>query len=421
MATRRAFLRNSGVAMFGIGSSPVWLERAMAATTGSGGKKILVAIFQRGAADGLNIVVPHAEKAYYAGRPGIAISQPGSSEAATIELDGFFGLNPNLKALKPIFDEKKLAMVHACGSPDPTRSHFDAQDYMESGTPGLKATRDGWLNRTLSKEVEKSPIRAVSMGPVLARTLRGGNPAVALNSVKDFQVRDKMAGDDYMSRYAASLDTQMKGTGKDTFEAIRLLETLRKVEYKAGNGAVYPNGRLGTSLKQIAQMIKADAGLEVAFADLGGWDHHVNAVGATALIGPLANLLREFGDSLAAFYQDLGARMEDVVLVSMSEFGRTARENGNRGTDHGHANVMFTMGGQIAGGKVYGRWPGLEREQLYEGRDLDVTTDFREVLGEVVTQHLGRKELARVFPGFNSKAPPGLFGASAATTAQKTL
>lgn len=419
MATRRAFLRNSGVAMFGIGTSPVWLERAMAGTTGR--KKILVAIFQRGAADGLNIVVPHAEKAYYAGRPGIAIPQPGRSEAAAMELDGFFGLNPNLKALKPIFDEKKLAMVHACGSPDPTRSHFDAQDYMESGTPGLKATRDGWLNRTLSNEAEKSPIRAVSLGPVLARTLRGGNPAIAMNSVKDFQVRDKMAGDDYMSRYAASLDTQMKGTGKDTFEAIRLLETLRKVEYKAGNDAVYPNGRLGTSLKQIAQMIKADAGLEVAFADLGGWDHHVNEVGATALIGPLANLLREFGDSLAAFYQDLGARMEDVVLVSMSEFGRTARENGNRGTDHGHANVMFTMGGQLAGGKVYGRWPGLEREQLYEGRDLDVTTDFREVLGEVITQHLGQKELARVFPGFNSKAPLGLFGANAATTTQKTL
>jgi len=417
MATRRVFLKNSGLAIFGIGASPAWLERAVAAITN---KKILVAILQRGAADGLNIVVPHAEKAYYTGRPGIAIPKPGSSEGAALDLDGFFGLNPNLKSLLPIFNEKKLAIIEACGSPNPTRSHFDAQDYMESGTPGLKATRDGWLNRTLADDNTKSPIRAVSLGPVLARTLRGTQPAVAINSVKDFQVRDRMAGEDYMSRYAASVDTQLKGTGKDTFEAIRLLEALRKVEYVPANGAVYPSGRLGSSLKQIAQMIKSNAGLEVAFADLGGWDHHVNEVGATPFIGPLANLLREFGDSLAAFYQDLGPRMDDIVLTTMSEFGRTARENGNRGTDHGHANVMFTMGGSVAGGKIYGKWPGLEREQLYEGRDLAVTTDFREVLGEVVTGHLGNRDLTRVFPGFSSKAPLGLFASGAATTTKNS-
>jgi uncharacterized protein (DUF1501 family) len=417
MATRRAFLKNSGVAMFGIGASPLWLERAMAA---SDSKKILVAIFQRGAADGLNIVVPHAEKAYYAGRPSIAIPRPGPGEGAAIDLDGFFGLNPNLKALKPIFDEKKLAMVQACGSPDPTRSHFDAQDYMESGTPGLKATRDGWLNRALNPGGTASPVRAVSMGPVLARTLRGNQPAVAINSVKDFQVRDKMAGDDFMSRYASSVDTQLKGTGKDTFEAIRLLESLRKTEYQPANGASYPGGRLGSSLKQIAQMIKANVGIEVAFADLGGWDHHVNEVGATAFDGPLANLLTEFGSSLAAFYQDLGARMQDVVVVSMSEFGRTARENGNRGTDHGHANVMFTMGGNVSGGKVYGNWPGLEKEQLYEGRDLAVTTDFRQVLGEVAAVHLGQPNLAKIFPGFSPKGPLGLFGAAGSTTSKSS-
>ncbi len=410
MATRRAFLRNSGVAMFGIGASPIWLERAMAASNAGGRKKVLVAIFQRGAADGLNIVVPHGEKAYYAGRPGIAIPKPDGKETSAIDLDGFFGLNPNLKALKPIFDEKKLAMVHACGSPDPTRSHFDAQDYMESGTPGLKATRDGWMNRAVPNAAEQSPIRAVSLGPVLSRTLRGANSAVALNNVRDFQVKDKMASEDYMSRYAASVDTQLKGTGKETFEAIRLLETLRKAEYQPGNGASYPGGRLGTSLKQIAQMIKADAGLEVAFADLGGWDHHVNEVGQTALVGPLANLLTEFGDSLAAFYRDLGTRMEDVMVVTMSEFGRTARENGNRGTDHGHANVMFAMGGNLQGGKVYGEWPGLEREQLYEQRDLDVTTDFRDVLGGVVKRHLGQPDLARVFPGFAGSGKLKVFG-----------
>lgn len=406
MATRRAFVRDSALTMFGIGASPLWLERAMAATGENGKrKKVLVAIFQRGAADGLNIVVPHADPAYYRLRPGIAIPKPGAADASAIDLDGFFGLHPSLKNLKPIFDEKKLAMVHASGSPDPTRSHFDAQDYMESGTPGRKSTTDGWLNRALLPQDKPSPIRAVSLGPVLARTVRGKQNAVALNSVKDFQVRgDKMAGDDFMSRYSATTDTQLRGTGKGTFEAIQLLEGLRKTDYRPEGGASYPNGRLGNSLKQIAQMIKADAGLEVAFADLGGWDHHVNEVGATVNDGPLANLLREFGDSLSAFYRDLGPRMDDVMVVTMSEFGRTAKENGNRGTDHGHANVMFAMGGGseggIAGGKVHGKWPGLEREQLYEERDLAVTTDFRDVLGTLVQSHLGQTP-DRVFPGFS--------------------
>jgi uncharacterized protein (DUF1501 family) len=413
MNTRRAFLHNSALTMFGIGASPLWLERAMAAKDDQGRKKVLVAIFQRGAADGLNIVIPHAEKAYYSGRPSIAIPRPGSGEHSSLDLDGFFAFHPNLAPLKPIFDEKKLAVVHACGSPDITRSHFDAQDYMESGTPGVKSTRDGWLNRSLAPKKDASPIRAVSMGPVLARAVRGGNSAVALNAIKDFQVKDRMAGDDYMARYAASVDTELKGTGKDTFEAIKLLESLRKTEYIPANGAAYPNGRLGQSLKQIAQMIKANAGLEVAFADLGGWDTHINEVGATPRIGPLANLLNEFALSLAAFHQDMGARMEDVVLVSMSEFGRTARENGSRGTDHGHANAMFAMGAGIKGGKVLGNWPGLEREQLYEGRDLAVTTDFRGVLGEIVKHHLGQPDLSRVFPGYTSTGTTvGLFRSS---------
>lgn len=408
MATRRAFVRNSALAMFGIGASPLWLERAMAANEGSPRrKKVLVALFQRGAADGLNIVVPFGDPNYYALRPGIAIPKPGEKEASALDLDGFFGLHPSLKNLAPIFAEKKLAIVEATGSPDPTRSHFDAQDFMESGTPGFKATGDGWLNRALPADPKPSPIRAVSLGPVLARTLRGKNPTVALNSVKDFQVRGgadaaaaKMAGEDFMSRYNATTDTQLRGTGKETFEAIRLLEGLRRTEYRPEGGAAYPNGRLGNSLKQIAQMIKADAGLEVAFADLGGWDHHVNEVGATADVGPLANLLREFGDSLAAFYRDLGPRMDDVMVVTMSEFGRTAKENGNRGTDHGHANAMFVLGGNVAGGKVHGQWPGLDREQLYEQRDLAVTTDFREVLSTIVQGHLGQPDLGRVFPGF---------------------
>lgn len=403
MPTRRAFIQNSAVAMFGIGATPLWLERALGATTTR--KKIYVSILQRGAADGLNIVVPHGDKAYYDARPSIAVPRPGSADNAALDLDGYFGLHPSLKPLLPLFTEKKLAIIEATGSPDPTRSHFDAQDYMESGTPGLKSTRDGWLNRAISDTAATSPVRAVSLGPTLARSLRGPVPAVALNSVKDFGIRDRMAGEEFMSRYAASTDTQLRGTGKETFEAIRLLDSLRKTPYEPANSAVYPTGRLGQSLKQIAQMIKADVGLEVAFADLGGWDHHVNE---TPL---LTNLLREFGQSLAAFTQDLGPLMDDVVLTTMSEFGRTARENGARGTDHGHANVMFAIGGPVAGGKVYGRWPGLEREQLYEGRDLAVTTDFRTVLTEVVSTHLGQPRLDRVFPGFTARERIGFLKA----------
>jgi uncharacterized protein (DUF1501 family) len=384
--------------MFGIGSAPLWLERAAAAGNGNGAnKKVLVAVFQRGAADGLNIVVPHAEKAYYAGRPSIAIPKPGDGDGACVDLDGFFGLHPSLRPLAPIFAEKKMAIIHAAGSPDPTRSHFDAQDYMESGTPGVKSTRDGWLNRVLAKESGGSPVRAVSLGPVLPRALRGSSAAVALDSVRDFRVKDPMAGEDYMARYAATVDAELKGTGKDTFAAVSMLESLRKTPYRPANGAVYPKGKLSRSLEQIAQMIKGDLGLEVAFADMGGWDHHVNET------NQMKGMLGEYGDALVAFYQDLGPRMDDVAVVTMSEFGRTARENGSRGTDHGHANAMFVLGGGVQGGKVLGKWPGLEREQLYEGRDLAVTTDFREVLSTVVQSHLGQKDLSRVFPGFSDQ------------------
>lgn len=304
-----------------------------------------------------------------------------------------------------MFAEKKLAIVHATGSPNATRSHFDAQDYMESGTPGVKSTRDGWINRALLADPQASPVRAVSMGPALARSLRGAAPAVAVNNVKDFAVKDAMAGAEYMARYEASLDTELKGTGKETFEAIRLLDKLRKSAYVPENGAVYPRGKLGASLQQIAQLIKSDVGLEVAFADMGGWDTHVNQANL------MGNLTREFGEALGAFYRDMGAGMNGITVVTMSEFGRTVRENGTRGTDHGHANVMFAMGGGVKGGKVYGEWPGLEREQLHEGRDLKVTTDFREVLGAAVRFHDGRSDLGRVFPGYQyAGKTSGIFG-----------
>jgi uncharacterized protein (DUF1501 family) len=412
--SRRIFLRNSALAMVGIGSAPLWLQRAALAQNAPGQrKKVLVGIFQRGAADGLNIVIPHGESRYYDLRPGISIPRPCASRTgeSVVDLDGFFGLHPSLAPLKPLWDQQQLAIVHAAGSPDPTRSHFDAQDYMESGTPGLKATTDGWMNRALAPlQGKTSPVRAVSLGPTLPRSMRGRNSAVAVDTLSNFTVRDTAAAKTLQSMYAGTRDQIVGGTGRETFEAVALLQSIQKAPYQPAAGANYPRGRFGDSLRQIAQLIKSDVGVEVAFADLGGWDHHVNEVGPKPSVGILANRLEEFGGALAAFHQDLGDRIEDVVVVTMSEFGRTAKENGNRGTDHGHANTMFVLGGPVKGGKVYGAWPGLAPEQLYEERDLAVTTDFRDVLSEAVYQHLGNHSLKSVFPGYSANPAkfPGL-------------
>jgi uncharacterized protein (DUF1501 family) len=406
MIDRRIFLRNSALAMVGAGTAPLWLERALYASGAPAPrKKILVAVFQRGAADGLNVVVPHGEKAYYRMRPNIAVPRPsaGSPDAA-VDLDGFFGLHPSLALLKPLFDQQHLAIVDAVGSPDPTRSHFDAQDYMESGTPGFKATSSGWMNRALPRGLGKvSPVRAVAMGATLPRALGGGQPAVSLQNLADFQVRNAEAAGQLEQMYASATDPAMRATGRETFEAVSMLQTVRKQPYSPAGGADYPPGSFGNSLKQIAQLIKAEVGLEMAFADIGGWDHHVNETGPRASQGQLASLLAQFGQALSSFWTDMGDRMADIALVTMSEFGRTARENGNRGTDHGHANFMFAMGGGIKGGKVYGQWPGLEQDQLYEGRDLALTTDFRDVLGEIVVRHLRTPSAAGVFPGHDPK------------------
>jgi uncharacterized protein (DUF1501 family) len=408
MFSRRLFLRNSAIAMFGAGALPIWLSRAVYAKDAPAErKKILIAIFQRGAVDGLNVVVPHGENAYYAARPTIAIPRPGAAGTGAIDLDGRFGLHPSLKALKPLWDQRQLAIVEACGSPDATRSHFDAQDYMESGTPGYKATEDGWLNRALPREKNPSAVRAVSLTADLPRALRGANKALAISNLGDFQVRDQQMASSFESMYGTSADQVLNGTARETFDAVKMLQTIEKRPYVPANGATYPNGRLGQSLRQIARLIKADVGLEVAFTDVGGWDTHVNEVGAQPHVGQLANLLHDFGDSLAAFSADMGDQMADITVVTMSEFGRTVKENGDRGTDHGHANVMFVLGGAVRGGRVYGKWPGLEREQLYEGRDLDVTTDFRTVLSELVTKQMSNREVAGIFPHF---APPHYAG-----------
>jgi len=388
--------------MVGVGAAPLWLERALYASDAPARrKKILVAIFQRGAADGLNIVVPHGEASYYSMRPTISVPRPSAADPqnTVIDLDGFFGLHPALAPLQPVYAARHLAIVHAAGSPDPTRSHFDAQDYMESGTPGRKSTGDGWLNRVLPPaEGELSPVRAIAMGPVLPRALRGHNGAIAIESLNNFQVRNDSASKVFQAMYAGSSDKILNGTGRETFDAVKLLQSVEKQPYQPA--ADYPNGAFGQSLKQVARLIKANVGVEIAFADIGGWDHHVNEVGPRASEGQLAQRLTEFGASLAAFWKDLGDRMADVTVVTMSEFGRTARENGDRGTDHGHANVMFVMGGDVRGGKVYGEWPGLADHQLYEGRDLALTTDFRDVLGELVISHLGNRDLREVFPGY---------------------
>ena len=403
--SRRAFLKNGGVAMIGMSTLPAFLRRAIAATPASNRKKLVV-LFQRGAADGLNIVVPFAEPNYYRIRPTIAIPQPRrGGELAALDLDGFFGLHPSLAPLVPLFQKQQLAIVHAAGSPDTTRSHFDAQDYMESGTPGVKSTDDGWLNRALraAPEPDASPFRAVAMGPNLPLTLRGSAPAIALPDIKQFRVfaQSPAVEGGFEALYADTVDQALRGTGTETFEAINMLRKADPERLQPENGAEYPRNRAGQMLQQVAQLHKADIGLEVTFVDTGGWDNHVNEGGAQ---GQLANLLRDLGQSLAAFSQDMGDRMEDIVMVTMSEFGRTAHENGNRGTDHGHANCMFVMGGAVKGGKVYGKWPGLGPEKLNEGRDLALTTDFRSVLGEIISRHLGTNELNAVFPGFDNDA-----------------
>ena len=404
--TRRIFLRNSALAVVGTAAVPGFLTRAaFGAVETPGRNKRLVVIFQRGAADGLNIVVPYAEPQYYAMRPSINIPRK-----SVIDLNGFFGLHPSLSAFQPLWQQGYLAIVHAAGSPDTTRSHFDAQDFMETGTPGVKITEDGWLNRSLHSmpsTPQNSPFRAIALGPSVPRILSGSEPAVAMNNINDFSVGGKKASPAaraFEAMYDHSSDSVLHGTGEETFDAVKMLKTADPGKYAAAPGANYPKGRFGDSLRQLAQLIKANLGVQVAFADISGWDHHVNE-GSTE--GQLANVLTEFSQSLAAFWVDLGDLMEDTVVVTMSEFGRTARENGNRGTDHGHANVMFVLGGPVKGGKVYGRWPGLDQSQLYEGRDLALTTDFRQVLGEAVARHMGNKNLNEVFPGYENQ--PGKF------------
>jgi uncharacterized protein (DUF1501 family) len=400
MVSRRVFLKDGAFAMLSLGFAPSFLART-AFAAGSGRQRLLIAIFQRGAVDGLNMVVPFADAEYSRARPTIAIARPGRNDGA-IDLDGFFGLNPRLQPLKAFWDERRLAIVHACGSHDATRSHFDAQDFMESATPGVKSTGDGWLNRYLqARQTEGSDsFRAVSLTQQLPRALHGVAPAVAMSQLSQFGVRGDRVGASFEEQYAAAADRVLNGTGRDTFDAIRTLKAADPARYQPEHGANYPRSPFGQALKQIAQLSKAGVGLEIAFAELGGWDTHVNQGGAQ---GQLATRLDDFGRGLAALVTDLGDRMQETVVLTMSEFGRAVGENGNRGTDHGHGNAMFVIGGAVRGGRVYGRWPGLAREQRYDRRDLAVTTDFRDVFAEIVVRHLGLAQPTSVFPGYPIK------------------
>ncbi len=396
-------MKGGALALVGTSTIPAFLTRSVMAemTTAAATHKKLVVIFQRGAVDGLNMVVPYQESNYYKMRPTIAIQKQ-----EVLDLDGFFGLHPAMTAMKPLFDQGHLAIIHAAGSPDTTRSHFDAQDYMESGTPGVKSTPDGWLNRALQAEVLRTTptaFRAVAMGSQIPRTLEGRVKAIALNNLADFSVGGRgpqaaPVSNAFQAMYDESTDSILHGTGEETFDAIKMLKAANPAQYKPAAGVVYPGSPFGNSLRQVAQLLKANLGVEAAFSDVGGWDTHQNQGNAS---GQLANRLQDFSDSIAAFWQDMGDEAQNITLVTMSEFGRTARQNGTGGTDHGHANAMFVLGGPVKGGKVYGKWPGLADHQLNEGRDLVVTTDFRKVLAEAAYKTLGSKNLQLVFPGYS--------------------
>ncbi len=409
---RRVFLKSGALALVTMGLSPQFLKRTTfgAELTGMDKGKILICLFQRGAADALNVVVPHGEKTYYSLRPNIGIPRPAAGVAGTaVDLDGFFGLHPALNSLKPLWDQGILAPIHAVGSPNSTRSHFDAQDYMETATPDRKGTAEGWVNRYLAAHgtcaectTKESPFRAVAMTQQTPRIFEGMAPTIAMNGLEQFSVR---ASGSQVERLEALYRTGsadlVHGTGKEMFDAVKMLQSANPQKYQAEHGAVYPPGQFGQRMRQIAQLIKANVGMEIAFADVGGWDTHVNEGAGT---GQLAQKLDEFGKSIAAFALDMGDKMSDIVVMTMSEFGRTAKENGNRGTDHGHAGAMFVIGGPVKGKKVYGKWPGLAPNELYEGRDLALTTDFRTVFAEVAGAHLGATKLDTVFPRFDAKA-----------------
>jgi uncharacterized protein (DUF1501 family) len=341
------------------------------------------------------MIVPHGDRLYYEERPRIAVPQRD-----VVDLDGYFGLHSRLAALKTLWNNKSLAVIHAAGSPDSTRSHFDAQNCMESGTPGRNATADGWLNRYCAHDREHlaTPFRAVAFGPRLPRILAGSAPSLAIQDLQAFDLRapgparDRLTGA-FEQLYGGAATGLLATSSREAFEAVQLLKRVNPTQYQPAAGAAYPRSRLGAAMLQIAQLIKANVGLQVAFADVTDWDTHVNQ-------GASEGQLTDLGEALAAFARDVGEGMRDVVVLTMSEFGRTIRENRSLGTDHGHATAMLVLGGPVNGGKMLERWPGLDPADRFEERDVAVTTDFRDLFGEILTRHMRAGELSSIFPGF---------------------
>ncbi len=367
-------------------------------------RDLLVYVFLRGAADGLNMVVPHGEEQYYLQRPRLAIAQPNRGAGSALDLDGFFGLHPALAPLKQLYDDRLLAAIHACGSPDPTHSHFDGMDYMERGVPGDKRTATGWLGRHLSSTAggDDSPIRAVGMSGLLQPSLRGSG-AVAISSIAQFHLKVQPGNRDVVAAALRELyggDGALQGVALQTFQVLEHIDQRLKPDYRPAGGATYPETHFGRSLREIAQLARSDGGMEVACADLGGWDTHAGQGGAE---GEHAGLMAELSQALGAFAVDMSAEMHRTTVVVMSEFGRRVRENGSAGTDHGHGNCVFVLGGNVNGGKIFGSWPGLQPETLYGPGDLPVTTDFRDVLGEIVTRRLRNPQPELVFPGYQPR------------------
>jgi uncharacterized protein (DUF1501 family) len=416
MLTRRLFMKAGGIALVtvGVGGGPGFLTRAAMAAEGTGStssrrRKVLVTIFQRGAMDGLAAVPPTGDS-LKALRPRLALAGGGANQGdlTPLDLGAGFGLHPALAPLLPLWREKRLGIVHAVGSPDPTRSHFDAQDFMETGTPGRKGTPDGWLNRAMGLlGHDASPFRAVAMTPALPRSLYGNQPAIAVTNLAGFKVQlagaDRTAaaaGQGFEALYDQTSQHLLRDTGSETFRAIHMLSDAEIAHYQPAGGAQYPQSPLGTALKQIAMLIKSDVGIEIAFAESGGWDTHVQQAAT------FNRQARDLAQAISAFWTDLGAYQDRVVLTTMTEFGRTVRENGSGGTDHGHGSCLFVLGNQMDGGKVHGTFTGLDPGALYEGRDLPVTTDFRAVFCELAGKHLGVKDDARLFPGWTGKRLP---------------
>jgi uncharacterized protein (DUF1501 family) len=406
MITRRAFLKAGAITMFGIGAGgiPPFMARAAESSKASSlykKKKVLVCIFQRGAMDGLMAVTPFNDTHLRTARPDLFIT-PSQGQGA-IDLDGRFALHPAMKMFEPMFREKTLAIVHGMGSPNKTRSHFDAQDYMESGTPFDKKTISGWLNRASGLiGQDATPFRAVSLTSSMPRSLNGDYPALAIRNLKEFAIQTKgntadpaTAAKSFEDLYDQTSSSLLRETGKDTFDAIKMLRSENLAKYKPATGVHYPGSPLGNALRQIAQLVKMDAGLEIAFAESGGWDTHSNQ-GTTG--GIFARNAGDLSRCIAAFWADLEAYQDTVTVMTMTEFGRTVKQNGSRGTDHGRASCNFILGNDVQGGIVYGDVKELAIENLEDRRDLPVTTDFRTVFNAVATSHLEIQSNKLIFP-----------------------